>query len=179
MAKRGNASTKGNVAPTAGGSSTVAAAGGPANASIEQRLIEFAEQLGHFAGNLQAKADQLLDRDALTAQMITVRESAAELLAQLAAGAKQASATAARAVGRTSQPPVPRKKAAGSAKGGGKKAPAAVTTRGRSGGVVDAPGKKRRKPLPKDPQAAQARSQTAKRRAVMPMAKTPRHRGRG
>jgi hypothetical protein len=49
---------------------------------------------------------------------------------------------------------------------------------GRSGGVVDAPGKKRRKPLPSDPQAKVVKSQAEKMRTAMPMAKTNRRRGR-
>ena len=53
-----------------------------------------------------------------------------------------------------------------------KKKPAAVVARGRtrkrSGGVVDAPGKKHRKPAPADPSANTADSQSAKlRRAKM------------
>jgi hypothetical protein len=52
-------------------------------------------------------------------------------------------------------------------------------TKGRSGGVVDAPGKKHRKPMPSDPGAKQAASQAAKMRAVKTMIKTNRRRGRG
>jgi hypothetical protein len=181
MAKRGSASAARNVTAKAAGQTGPAAPGESADATIERRLIEFAEQLGHFAGNLQSKADHLLDGEALAAQMATVRASAAELLTHLAAGAKQASASAARVVARTPRPGVAgKKKVVTAAKGAAKKAsPAGGTSKGRSGGVVDAPGKKHRKPLPKDPQASQARSQTAKLREVMPMAKTPRHRGRG
>jgi hypothetical protein len=51
--------------------------------------------------------------------------------------------------------------------------------KGRSGGMVDAPGKKHRKPLPSDPDASIADSQAAKMRTAMPMAKTNKHRGRG
>lgn len=62
------------------------------------------------------------------------------------------------------------------------KAPAAAArggTKGRSGGVVDARGKKHRKPMPSDPGANIADSQAAKMRAAMPMVKTNRLRGRG
>ncbi len=52
-------------------------------------------------------------------------------------------------------------------------------TQGRSGGVVDAPGKKHRKPMPTDPGANIADSQAAKMRTAKPMAKTNRRRGRG
>jgi hypothetical protein len=52
-------------------------------------------------------------------------------------------------------------------------------TQGRSGGVVDAPGKKHRKPLPSDPDATMADSQAAKMRTATTMVKTNRRRGRG
>lgn len=181
MAKRGSAPAARNVTSKAAGRTSTAPATGSADATIERRLIEFAEQLGHFAGNLQSKADHLLEGEALAAQMASVRASAADLLTHLAASAKQAPARAARAVARVPRPRVAAMKPpVTSGKGAAKKASTASgTTKGRSGGVVDAAGKKHRKPLPKDPQGSQARSQTAKMRDVMPMAKTSRHRGRG
>jgi hypothetical protein len=51
-------------------------------------------------------------------------------------------------------------------------------SRGRSGGIVDAPGKKHRPPTPTDPGANRADSQAAKMRAAKTMVKTSRHRGR-
>jgi hypothetical protein len=64
-----------------------------------------------------------------------------------------------------------------------KKNPAAATARGtnkgRSGGVVDAPGKKHRKPIPSDPNANMVHSQAAKMRMAKTMVKTNRRRGRG
>ena len=73
------------------------------------------------------------------------------------------------------------------AKGGATKAPkknAAVAAarqgnEGRSGGVVDAPGKKHRKAAPTDPDASIADSQAAKMRMAKTMVKTYRRRGRG
>jgi hypothetical protein len=50
---------------------------------------------------------------------------------------------------------------------------------GRSGGIVDAPGKRHRPRLPADPDARRADSQAAKMRGAKTMAKTSRHRGRG
>jgi hypothetical protein len=72
-------------------------------------------------------------------------------------------------------------------KGGATKAPkkkAAVGAaregnKGRSGGVVDAPGKKHRKAAPTDPDARIADSQAAKMRMAKTMVKTYRRRGRG
>jgi len=51
--------------------------------------------------------------------------------------------------------------------------------KGRSGGVVDAPGKKHRKPMPADPGANAVDSQAAKMRMAKTMVKTNRRRGRG
>jgi len=51
-------------------------------------------------------------------------------------------------------------------------------TEGRSGGVVDARGKKHRKPMPTDPGANTADSQAAKMRMARTMIKTGRRRGR-
>ncbi len=66
--------------------------------------------------------------------------------------------------------------------GTSEKKPAAAAARGgtgRSGGVVDAPGKKHRKPMPTDPGANIADSQAAKMRTAKTMVKTNRLRGRG
>ncbi len=52
-------------------------------------------------------------------------------------------------------------------------------TKGRSGGVVDAPGKKHRKPGPPDPGASIVDNQADKLRTAATMAKTNRRRGRG
>jgi hypothetical protein len=54
-----------------------------------------------------------------------------------------------------------------------------VAAKGRSGGVVDAPGKKHRKPMPTDPGANIVVSQAAKVRMAKTMVKTNRRRGRG
>jgi hypothetical protein len=142
MAKRDNERTRAN------GSTTTADA-------MEQRVVAFAEQLGRIVGTFQAKADGWLDREALAKQIASVRDSAAELLEQLADGATK----------------------------GSKSNPVATAalgkTKGRSGGVVDAPGKKHRKPVRTDPGANIAGSQAAKMRMARTMVKTHRRRGRG
>ena len=51
--------------------------------------------------------------------------------------------------------------------------------KGRSGGVVDAPGKKHRRQAPTDPGSNIAHNQAAKMRTAMTMEKTNRRRGRG
>jgi hypothetical protein len=123
--------------------------------ALEQRVVAFAEELGRIAGTFQAKAEGWMDREALTRQIARVRDGAAELLEQLAVGATK---------------PSTRVPAAGAAHG---------NTKGRSGGVVDAPGKKHRKPMPANPGAYKAASQAAKMRAAKTMVKTNRRRGRG
>lgn len=142
MAKRDKDRTRAN-----GGTTTADA--------MEQRVVAFAEQLGRIVGTFQAKADGWLDREALAKQIASVRDSAAELLEQLADGATK----------------------------GSKRNPVATAAlgkaKGRSGGVVDAPGKKHRKPMRTDPGANMADSQAAKMRMARTMVKTHRRRGRG
>ena len=125
----------------------------PVTDATEQRLVKFAEQLGRMAGTLQAKADGWIDREALNKQIASVRDGAAELIKHLGVGAKKAA-----------------KK---------KPAPAARATKGRSGGTVDAPGKKHRKPGPANPDESIVASQAEKMRAAKTMVKTHRRRGRG
>ena len=63
-----------------------------------------------------------------------------------------------------------------------KRQPAAAArggNKGRSGGVVDAPGKTHRRQAPSDPDANIARNQAATMRTAMTMVKTNRRRGRG
>ena len=123
-------------------------------AGMEQRVMAFAEQLGQMAGTLQAKADGWIDREALNTQVNSLRDGVAELLEHFAAGAAKASKT--------------------------RPAPAArKATEGRSGGAVDAPGKKHRKPAPAGAAAKRAASQAVKLRAAKTMVKTNRRRGRG
>jgi hypothetical protein len=141
MAKRSKATTRENRDTT------------PADA-MEQRVLAFAEQLGRIAGTVQAKAEGLMNREALATQIASVRDSAAELLEQLA-GATEASKEASAAIA------------------------APTKAKARSGGVVDAPGKKHRKPARRDPGANMADSQAAKMRMARTMVKTNRRRGRG
>jgi len=151
MAKRGNANP-----PPVGDPTMASAPGAPSADAMEQRVMAFAEQLGRIVGTIQAKADGWRDGDTLHAQITTIRDDAARLLDQLTGGAKKATnrATAAAAATRRAG-------------------------KGRSGGVVDAPGKKHRKTAPADPEAKTARSQANKMRMAKTMVKTHRRRGRG
>ena len=123
--------------------------------AMEQQVVAFAEQLGRIAGTLQTKAEGWLDREPLTRQIASVRDSEAELLEQLSGGATKGSKTNPVAAARLGK------------------------TKGRSGGMVDAPGKKHRKPMQADPGANIADSQAAKMRMARTMVKTNRRRGRG
>ena len=122
---------------------------------LEQRVLAFAEQLGRIAGTVQAKTAGLMDSDALKKELARVRDGAADLLRQLTPDA----------------PPVATSRPTGG--------PAPTRSQGRSGGIVDAPGKKHRPRMPTDPGANRADSQAAKVRAAKTMVKTSRRRGRG
>ena len=91
--------------------------------SMKQTVIAFAEQMGRIAGAVTAKTEGLIDRKALQDEIQSVRDKAASLLEQLAG-----------------------KPAAGKGTKTAGKAPS--RSKGRSGGVVDAPGHKHRKPGP-------------------------------
>jgi hypothetical protein len=133
----------------------IASPGTPKFDGLEQRVLAFAEQLGRIAGTLQAKTAGWMAGDALKKDLARVRDGATDLLQQLTADAQLS------AVGRPADGRAPKR------------------SRGRSGGVVDAPGKKHRRPMPADPGANRADSQAAKMRDAKTMAKTSRRRGRG
>lgn len=132
-------------------------AAAPTTNTLDPRVAAFAEQLGRIAGTIQAKAESWMDRDTLNKQIASVRDGAAQLLDQLAQVAEVAQSAA---------------------KSSAAAAPVAPAKE-RSGGVVDAPGKKHRKAPPSDPGARRAKVQAAKMREAMPMAKTGKTRGRG
>jgi hypothetical protein len=153
MAKRKKATTRPGDTATNSKADTTAGA-------LEQRAMALAEELGRIAGTLHAKAEGLMDRATLAKQIASVRDSAAELLEQVGGITKAA----------LEEP---------SARPARQTAPGRQNAKGRSGGVVDAPGKRHRKPLPPDPDAPRAASQAAKMRTAKTMVKTNRRRGRG
>jgi hypothetical protein len=111
-------------------------AGSPAE-SKEQRLVAFAEQLGWIVGTVQGKAEGWLNSEALTTQISKVRDSASALLDQLRSSDTKSS----------SKGKVASKVRASATSGANTKR---GSSKGRSGGVVDAPGKKHRKPVPSE-----------------------------
>ncbi len=105
-----------------------AADGQMTNESVEPMVIALAEQLGTFLGRAQAKADGWLENDALRQQLTQIRDGATQLLNRV----NRASVAARQSV----------------AKPSAKKAKSA--TKGRSGGAVDAQGKRHRRPPPQE-----------------------------
>ena len=150
MTRRTHSATRGNSTTAPSTSS-----GTPKADVLEERLLAFAEHLGRIAGTVQAKTAGWLDGDALKKELARVRDGAADLLQQLT---PDATAVAAK---RPTESAAPRR------------------SRARSGGIVDAPGKTHRPPMPTDPGANRADSQAAKMRAAKTMVKTHRRRGRG
>ena len=116
---------------------------------LQHRLIAFAEQVGRMAGTVQGKADALLDRQALHDQLSRIRESTATLLDHLAG-----------------VPPTLEDRA---------QTPSARPPNGRSGGVVDAPGKKHRKAPALHHGIAHSDERIAK--AIAARARRPQRRG--
>jgi hypothetical protein len=103
--------------------------------SVEQRVVALAEQVGRIVGTVQGKAEGWFDRKALSEQLASVRDSAADMVKHLALVAKSPSKLV--------------------------RAKAADTTQ-RSRGSVDAPGKKHRKPAPSAPGVQHSDSRIAK-----------------
>jgi hypothetical protein len=100
--------------------------------AVNDRLVAFADMLGTMAGTIHGRAEGLVDSRKLSRQLAAVRDRAAHLVDQLAKMAPQT----------REQKPAPAPRAA---------------AKGRSGGTVDAPGKKHRKPMPVDPNAERCR----------------------
>jgi hypothetical protein len=107
------------------------AAGAGTGSALEQQVIAFAEQLGRIVGTVQARTEGWLDPRVLNEQITRVRDGAASLLQQI--GAQSDAETD------------------GGNSPGADRTAARSSNAGRSGGVVDAPGKKHRKPMPDEP----------------------------
>jgi len=118
---------------------------------VEEKLVAFAEQLGFMVGTVKAKANGWLDREALTKQIGRIRDSASELLAHVTPGSASATAKA------TSSDA----------------APARV-----SRGLVDAPGKRHRRPPPQE-RLAKRMGEPRGKQMGQKSAKGGQHRGRG
>jgi hypothetical protein len=185
---------------------TARAQAGSTGDSMEKRILAFAEQLGRVAGTVQAKAEGWLDREALNAQIANIRDTATDLLQQIGATASSAAGKSggqARGAAPDAMPnarpktasPGTAPAAASKRPAGGKQAAAprgASTTHGaakmraaksggggRSGGTVDAPGKKHRGPMPAERGAASAPRGDGARLAKLKAANMNRTQRRG
>lgn len=123
-----------------------------ADTAIEQKVVQFAEQLGRMVGTVQARADGWLDRKTLKSQIASVRDAAADLLDHV-----------------TGEKPATRSK--GKARPKAEKRAAATKTRE----LVDAPGKRHRKPAP----SAHGVKHSDERIAKLRLAKANRQRRSG
>jgi len=123
-----------------------------AASGLERQVLAFAEQLGYVAGSIQSKTEGLVDRKALSRQVTSVRDGAKHLLEQLATGVAS----------RVRRKPAPKR----------------PVRKARSGGTVDAPGKKHRKPAPAGPPSADARARNTRVSAAAPRGRVMGHRPR-
>ena len=106
------------------------------NDGVEPMVIALAEQLGSFMGRVQAKADGWLENEALRQQVSQIRDGATQLLDRVNRAGLAARNSVAKAVT--------------AAKPTATSATKSVKATGRSGGAVDAPGKRHRKPPPQE-----------------------------
>ena len=143
--------------------------GATTNDSVEPMMIALAEQLGTFLGRVQAKADGWLENEALREQVTQIRDGAANLLKRVT----DASAAARQSVAKLA-PPNPQAKPAPPKRQRREGEAAAL----RSGGAVDAPGKRHRKPPPQ--QAINKRmGEPGGKKAGQKQFKVGKSRGRG
>jgi hypothetical protein len=122
--------------------------------AIEQRVVALAEQLGRWVGTVQTKADGWMDVPALQEQVTRIRDGAAGLLRQLGEAAAR---------GRAATAPV-----------GSTTKKATKPAAGRSGGKVDAPGKKHRQPAPRTRSVKHSDQMIAKGNASRQMRRGPK-----
>src|SRR3954447_21358051 len=165
MAKRGNDNRR-SKAMTMPAATTTPNGGAATSDPLEQRVVAFAEQLGRIVGTVQAKAEGWMDRDALNKQLASVRDNASELLDHM-----KTSVTSAMPGGKSETQNMTATPAASAA--------AVAARRARSGGVVDAPGKKHRKAAPKDARAMAADARAMSMRSSRASMKSVKRRGRG
>ena len=120
--------------------------------ALQRQVLAFAEQLGYVAGSIESRAEGWMDVDKLSRQVTSVRDGAKQLLDSLASGVAS----------RVRRKP----------------APARPVRKARSGGTVDAPGKKHRKPAPAGPPASMSRTRNTRVSGAAPRARAAGHRPR-
>ena len=139
-----------------------AADGRLTNEGIEPMVIALAEQLGTFVGRVQAKAEGWLGNDTLREQVGQIRDGALNVLKQVNRASEEARKAAARQMPKATAKPAAKNSKATS----------------RSGGTVDAPGKRHRKPPPQASINKRMGEPTGKQ-AGQKQFKTGKSRGRG
>ena len=120
----------------------------PTADAVEQKFVALAEQMGRLIGTVQAKAEDWLDPKYMRDQVTRIQDGATDLLSLLG-----------KAVGKSAEA-VPH--------------PAAPAPRGRSGGKVDAPGKKHRPPPPSTRPAKPSSDRVAVLKAATRSRRRPR-----
>lgn len=111
------------------------------NPKVEPMVIALAEQLGSFLGRVQKKADGWLENEALRQQVLQIRDGAADLLKQVGKAGDDARKSVTGAAKKSKAPGSPKRRARDGEKSASK---------GRSGGMVDAAGKRHRRPPPQE-----------------------------
>ena len=119
----------------------------PTADAVEQKFVALAEQMGRLIGTVQAKAEGWLDPKYMRDQITRIQDGATDLLSYLG-----------NAAGRSTGPALP----------------AARPPRSRSGGKVDAPGKKHRPPPPSTRQPKPSDDRVAKLKAANRSIRRPR-----
>jgi hypothetical protein len=155
-------------------------------ATLEQGVVQIAEQLGYFLGTVRARADGFLENEAVAKQVSTIRDGAIDLLTRVGkagfaaqesvmsavapavAAAKSGATKAAKSVEKAVEKPKKRDSK-----------PAVKITTARSGGTVDAPGKKHRKAPPKSSPIQKGMGEAAGKKAGQKQFKVGKSRGRG
>jgi len=105
------------------------------NDGVEPMVLALAEQLGTFLGRVQARAEGWLENEELREQVGKIRDGATQLLDRV----NRASAAARQSAAK--ETPAAKQSAA---------SPTTRAANGRSGGGVDAPGKRHRQPPPQE-----------------------------
>jgi hypothetical protein len=134
--------------------------------TLEAAVVAFAEQLGHVAGTVQAKADGWLDGATLNEQLTRIRDGATDLLNQLGGAAASVPVVGRAVSAKRKAKPVTRTKAPARH--------AAKASTARSGGMVDAPGKTHRKPPPTIKGLKKSDQTIPKARSAQQMRQRPR-----
>ena len=144
---------------------------------LEKGVVAIAEQLGWFLGTVRAKADGLMENEAVAKQVSAIRDGAMDLLGRVNKATSSAQESVKAAV-------APAVEAAKSGVAKAKKSVAkpaskpAAKKAARSGGTVDAPGKQHRKPPPQE--AINKRmGEAAGKKAGQKQFKVGKSRGRG